>query len=372
MKTVSLLLATLLSTVALTRAAEALPERLSDEAFWKFIEDSSEASQVFPGENFVSNEPRYAAVVRALNQNVPQGGVFLGVGPEQNFTYISAIRPKLAFIVDIRRQNMDEQLIYKALFEISEDRAEFLSRLFSRKRPDGLNENSTARALMNAYDAATAESPAYVENLAIIRRTLVAKHGFRLTEEDNAAIERIFKVFAASGTQINYQSPGVGSRGAAFNMPSYAALMTAVDIDGRNWSYLATEESYRFVRDMQRKNLIIPVVGDFAGPKAIRAIGRYLKNYDTTVSVFYLSNVETYLFAGSGPGAPTQAARALAPNGGWRAFFENVATLPLDSASTFIRFQPGAAAEGQLGSIQETLEGVKSGAIRTLADLIAK
>jgi hypothetical protein len=44
----------------------------------------------------------------------------------------------MAFIVDIRRGNMLELLLYKALFEISNDRAEFLSRLFSRPMPAAL------------------------------------------------------------------------------------------------------------------------------------------------------------------------------------------------------------------------------------------
>jgi hypothetical protein len=40
-------------------------------------------------------------------------------------------------VLDIRRQNMLEHLTYKALFEMSTDRADFLSRLFSRQRlPD--------------------------------------------------------------------------------------------------------------------------------------------------------------------------------------------------------------------------------------------
>ena len=63
--------------------------------------------------------------------------MYLGVGPEQNFTYIVALRPKLAFIVDIRRGNMNEHLLYKAFIELSADRADFLSRLFARPRPAG-------------------------------------------------------------------------------------------------------------------------------------------------------------------------------------------------------------------------------------------
>ena len=50
------------------------------------------------------------------------------MGPEQNFTYIAKIRPRIAFIVDIRRQAIIQHLMYKAVFHLSPDRVQFLSR----------------------------------------------------------------------------------------------------------------------------------------------------------------------------------------------------------------------------------------------------
>ena len=346
-------------------AAESLPERLSDEDFWKLIQQSSEPAQPFPGENYVSNEVRYPAAVRALKENRIVDGVYLGVGPEQNFTYISVTRSKLAFIIDIRRQNMLEHLMYKALFEMAEDRADFLSRLFGRKRPEGLSSGSTAKQLMDAFMDASRSPDAADDTLKAILKTLHETHGFSLSAADDANIEKVFKVFAASGPQTNYNSGGANP-----NAPSvfYAALMTSADVDGNVWSYLATEGTYQWLRTMQRANLIVPIVGDFGGPKAIRAVGDFLRNYDATVSVFYLSNVETYLFAGSGSGGPTAAVRDISPNGGWQAFFENVSTLPLDESSRFIRFQ-GAGGAPQVVSIRKNLDGVRSGAIKSLADL---
>ena len=61
-----------------------------------------------------------------------QGGVYMGVGPEQNFTYIAAIRPAMAFIVDIRRQAVMQHLMFKAMFELAKDRADFISLLFAQ------------------------------------------------------------------------------------------------------------------------------------------------------------------------------------------------------------------------------------------------
>jgi len=49
------------------------------------------------------------------------------------------------------------------------------------------------------------------------------------------------------------------------------------------------------VRDLSRAQRIVPVVGDFAGPSALRAIGAWARERGLTVSAFYLSNVEFYL-----------------------------------------------------------------------------
>jgi hypothetical protein len=101
--------------------------------------------------------------------------------------------------------------------------------------------------------------------------------------------------------------------------------MTATDEAGMFRSYLASNASFTVLRELEASNLVVPVVGDFGGPKAIRSIGTYLKARGATVGAFYLSNVEQYLYQ----------------DGKWPAFCRNVATLPLDGASTFIRSTSG-------------------------------
>src|SRR5213083_3778154 len=125
-----------LITIQSYKAADSLPRELADDAYWKMISDFSEQSGSFRFE-YMSNELQFQYVIPRLKENRKPGSVYLGVGPEQNFTYIAALQPKIAFIFDIRRQNMLELLLYKALFETSRNRAEFLSRLFSRKAPTG-------------------------------------------------------------------------------------------------------------------------------------------------------------------------------------------------------------------------------------------
>src|SRR5207247_10696999 len=138
-------------------SAQELPSRLSDEAFWNFVTDFSEPGGRFPSDNFVSNEVATQHVLSDLTPDRKAGGAYLGVGPEQNFTYIVALEPKIAFIIDIRRQNMIEHLMYKALIELSADRAEFLSRLFSRPRQADLDKDSSVGALFDAFQEIEAD-----------------------------------------------------------------------------------------------------------------------------------------------------------------------------------------------------------------------
>ena len=269
-----------------------LPARLSDTEFWTLVADLSEPSGTFRSDNLLSNEARFQFVLPELIDGTRPGGVYMGVGPEQNFTYIAAIKPAMAFIIDIRRGNLDLHLMYKALFELSADRADFVSRLFSRKRPAGLRAGSSAAQMFSAYLAVAPSDELYERNLKDIQRQLAGRHGFALTPDDVKRIEQVYNAFFTFGPEIQYSSSdGLGSA----YQPTYVDLMLATDINGRTRGYLASEDAFAYVKDLESRNLLVPVVGNFAGPKALRAVGEYLKQRDSTVSVFYLSNVEQYL-----------------------------------------------------------------------------
>src|SRR5438046_4146781 len=144
------------------RAAE--DAQLSNEAFWHLITDYSEAGGFFRFDNFISNEALFQHVLGRLKETTKPGGVYLGVGPDQNFTYIVALKPRIAFIVDIRRQNMLLHLMYKALIELSPTRDEFLSRLFSREPPSELDPSVSADTLFAAFDHAQGDEQAFARN----------------------------------------------------------------------------------------------------------------------------------------------------------------------------------------------------------------
>ena len=134
-----LLLASLLLVApAGVRGTAPVPaSRLTDQEFWKLASGFSEPDGTFHSENLVSNEAGFQSILPQLEATAVSGRAYVGVGSEQNFSYIATVRPSLAFIVDVRRGNFDLHLLYKALFELSADRADFVSRLFSRKQSRG-------------------------------------------------------------------------------------------------------------------------------------------------------------------------------------------------------------------------------------------
>ena len=168
-----------------------LPAALSDREFWGLIEALSEPAGTFTlSDNLVSNEPHYADTVRLLR---PRGGAYIGVGPEQNFSYIAGLRPAMAFIVDIRRENLDLHLLYKALFELSTDRADFVSRLFSRPRPAGLESSATVDEIFERYDSVAPSPEQFTKTATLVRERLRITHGLPLTEADIEWIDRVLQ-----------------------------------------------------------------------------------------------------------------------------------------------------------------------------------
>ena len=347
-----------------------IPERIGDDVFWRMVSEYSEPGGFFRSDNFVSNEITFQWVLPEMAKTLKTGGVYMGVGPDQNFTYIVAMQPKIAFIVDIRRQNMLHHLLYKALIEMSADRAEFLSRLFSRPRPAGIETAAGPAALFQAFSTAPADSALFARNLAAVKEQLVTKHKFGLTSDDLRTIEYVYLAFFTAGPDLTYSftMPGRGASMMFYGrrMPTYAELMMESDGMGAQRSYLASEENYHTLRELERNNLIVPLVGDFAGDKAIRSVGQYVKDHGATVTAFYTSNVEQYLFQSDD----------------WKKFLTNVSTLPVDTSSTFIRAvfnfntipsqtgTPGPRSRTMLASIAEQVQAFNEGRIQSYWDVI--
>ena len=338
-------------------------ERIDDAAFWRMFSEFSEPGGDFHSDNLVSNEQGFAAIVPDIARRATGTSAYIGVGPEQNFSYLAALGPRIAFIVDIRRENAILHLLYKALFELSASRAEFLSRLFSRPRPRHVGPSSGARELVEAFAVVPPSLDLYESNLRQVRSQLLEVHGFELGAEDLAALEHVWTAFFEAGPGLRYSLRWF-RRPRPF--PSYAELMSATDQHGVARSFLASEQGYQVVRTLQQHNLIIPVVGDFAGSRALKAVAASLRARGLTVTAFYTSNVEVYLFR----------------RGDWRAFYANLAALPLDRQSVLVRsvFRgfgmsgPGSGMDGRLllDSTRNLVAAFRRGEITNYGDLLVR
>jgi hypothetical protein len=316
-------------------APRATLERLSDTEFWTLVSDASELGGAFHSDNFTSNEANFPSVAARLAASGPHGGAYLGVGPEQNFHYIAAIRPAIAIVFDIRQQAVMQHLLYKALFELSDSREAFIARLFSVPVPAHVDRRALPDALWQKFAIGPGDDRARLTaNITEVEQLLMETHGFKLTDADRQSLEYVYEAFFKFGPEIDYSG---GVKGLTTANMNFAKLAAAVDAAGVPRSFLGTDELYQVVRSLEIRNLVVPVQADFGGPKAIRAVGDFLRAHGLRVSAFYISNVEQYLF---NPRSPI-ALGGQETNGGWRAFYDNLATLPANAATVLLRVPVG-------------------------------
>src|SRR5215210_4337242 len=154
-----------------------IPEQLAPSELWKLSGEMSEPDGVFQSDNLLSNELTLQYVIPDLLKTAKPGRVYMGVGPEQNFTYIAALKPAMVFLVDVRRGNLQLHLWYKALFETSTDRADFVGKLFSKARPAKLTASSTAMEIFNAYSEVPTSEALYNAGVKAVQEHLTKKRG---------------------------------------------------------------------------------------------------------------------------------------------------------------------------------------------------
>ena len=341
--------------------AAAADIQISRSQFAQHIDELSEPDGYFDTDNFISNETSYLHVIPELRRRVRPGFVYMGVGPDQNFSYIVHTRPALAIIVDIRRQNMLEHLLYKALFDLSNTRAEFLGLLFSRETPNG-DARTPLRELLRGVRSSRSTDERFRSNLAAIRNRLVQTYGLKLIADDLERIEYVYRTLHEDGLDLRFSSIG---RNNAANYPTFESLLLQTDRAGQVQGYLATEESFQWMKRFEGENRLIPIVGDFAGLKAFKAVASFLQKNGLVVSTFYTSNVEYYLYESSK----------------WRQYVANVRGLPTTEDAVFIRSYfaaagahpqnvPGHRSTSLVHSLRDFLREDGAGRIRSYWDVV--
>lgn len=265
----------------------------ADTSFARLIDRLSEPGGFFDSDNLISNEASYLHVMGVLRRRGVQGGAYVGVGPDQSFSYIAEIRPEIAFIIDIRRDNLLHHLLFKALFANARNRTEYLALLFAREPPADI-ERWTGRELDDVVTWIDRQSPdeeQFATTADRIRRT-VESFGIPLDSTDYATIRRFHRAFFAAGLGLRFTSRGRSTRSY---YPTYRDLLLETDLEGTRANYLADEERFRVVKDLEARDRIIPVVGNLAGDHALAAIGDEVRRRGLVVSALYTSNVEYYL-----------------------------------------------------------------------------
>ena len=279
------------ATVLIAVASLAWTQARPASSFAQTIARLSEPSGYFDTDNLISNESSYLQVIPELARRGVRGGAYVGVGPDQNFSYIAATRPSIAFIVDIRRDNELLHLLFKALFSLSRTRVDYLSMLFGRTAPaDGAPwRAATIDRLMKYVEDAR---PADAGSLRAKVDRALRDTGVPLTGEDLKTIAGFHARFITGGLSLQFQTTG---RAPQWNYPTYRDMLVDTDPSGKQSNFLASEDAFQFVKELESHDLVIPVVGDLAGPSALATIGKVLTSRGERLSAFYASNVEFYL-----------------------------------------------------------------------------
>jgi hypothetical protein len=269
---------------------------LTKEQFSEFIARVSESNGYFDTDNLISNEASYLHVLGKMRSMNISGGAYIGVGPDQNFSYIAQIRPAIVFIVDIRRDNLLQHLFFKALFTLSRNRIEYLCLLFGKPVPADLKawETRNIQEIVSYLDKTPAKRELFAQTMTDTQNK-VKSFGVKLEPAEYDTIRRIHTAFYDAGPELKFTSR---NRPPRDYYPSYRDLLLEKDLAGKQGNYLSAEESFRFIKSLEERNLIVPVVGNLAGDHALKSIAQYLAANGERVSAFYTSNVEFYLMRG--------------------------------------------------------------------------
>ncbi len=357
-------LAFLLLAAALP-AQRAAPTRGRDSVFAAAVVRLSEPGGYFDTDNLISNETSYLHVATRLEAMGVRGGAYIGVGPDQNFSYLTLIRPEVAFLIDIRRDNMLQHLLFKALFTQSRSRLQYLCLwLGCRQPPAELGVDQPLLELLAWVDS-TRLTPTAAARVRQETARLIEDFGVPLDARDRETIARFHTEFQRTGLMVRFSSFG---RGNDSQYPTLRRLLLERDLNGAHRSYLARDEDWRFVRELQVSGRVIPVVGDLGGRQAFRGLARELRQRQTPLSALYTSNAELYIWR----------------DGSFPEFASSVAEFPLMPSAVIIRSHFDRSGRGHplqvdghmsvqlLARVSDFNRRWREGALRTYADVITR
>ena len=255
-----------------------------DQSIRQVVRDLSEPETGRPADNLLSNEDSVFRVSDQVGRVVPKGGIYLGVGPDQNFTLIAPSEPKLAFVIDFRRRNALVHFLHKALMTLAPTRADYLSRLLART-PRPLPPNPTPDDLVRAFADVPLDRDRLateIEAVAAILRPLGLL--------DDAEWPELALI------QRKLAGPGLNGRFLALPMyPTFGSQIQARDRPNQTAHFLARDAWYQTVRTLESTDRLIPLTGDFLSPTCLPKLADWLRARSLVVAAFYLADVEFFL-----------------------------------------------------------------------------
>lgn len=318
-RSITLLFVLLLLSFTPAKFAQRPDEKARRDDFAELTSRLSEKAGYFGSDNLISNELSYQHVLGKLSKMNISGGAYLGVGPDQNYTYIAQIKPRIAIMVDIRRDAVLQHLLYKSLMMMSRNRFEYLSLLFARPLPKDARKwaDRPIRDIVDYFDRTPLDQKLADKLKEDVHKKL-ATFNVTLSQRDLETIDEIHQAFYTDCLEVRYT---IRDRPTGRFFPAYRDILLEKDLDGRHRNYLANEADFQVIKSLHDRNLIIPITADLSGQKGVKAVGDFLKEIGEKVSAFYVSNVEFYL---------------------WRydtmpRFVENLKSLPIDEKSVIIR-----------------------------------
>ncbi len=190
-----------------------------------------------------------------------KGGAYVGVGSDQNFTMMAALRAEYAFLMDIDYRVVDLHRMYEVLVEA----------------------NETPRALVDAWHAKNAVSTR-------------ARLDEAFAGLDEKARARLLRGFATARETVYRHLERVIARNR----------------DGQPSTWLSDPEHYAHIRAMYQTDRVRMMPGNLAGDVSLRTVATACKALGVPVHALYMSNAEEYFkyipaFVTSIEGLPTDS-----------------------------------------------------------------
>lgn len=250
-------------------------------------------------DNLMTNEDSIASVMDQAASEVPQGTVYLGVGPDQNFSLIAATKPHMALIIDYRKKNQLLHFFHLALIHLSNDRTTYLEKFWARDSQPQPELTLKTPDPSDSQLSSFVKSPFKPDMLKTLQNDVITflSAWEMLTTDDFDNIRRI---------QARLAGPGPKARFLALKMyPEIQSLIQAKTRSGKPGHWLASDDHYQTVRNLVTRYQLLPIVGDWAEKpgtnvkSTFRQLSAWLISKRLQVGCIYISDVEFFLMRGS-------------------------------------------------------------------------